>query len=120
MITENGIVTQANQNTAWIKTIRSAACESCSSKDSCGTSHHGSQEMTVVVKNTIGAGDSSVSGFFASLMEQPDRIDRAVVTAATWGAQKVQQSTSQLLHLDNLPVVNLHRTIDLSRAVTAD
>lgn len=78
------------------------------------------QSEPVVVKNTIGAGDSSVSGFFASLMEQPDRIDRAVVTAATWGAQKVQQSTSQLLRLDNLPVVNLHRTIDLSRAVTAD
>lgn len=64
MITENGIVTQANPNTAWIKTIRSAACESCSSKDSCGTSHHGSEEMTVTVKNTIGVkkGDAVVIG----------------------------------------------------------
>ncbi len=64
MITENGIVTQANPNTAWIKTTRSAACESCSSKDSCGTNHHGSQEMTVTVKNTLGVekGDPVVIG----------------------------------------------------------
>jgi len=64
MITENGIVTQANKQTAWIKTIRSAACESCSEKDSCGTSHHGSQEMTVSVKNSLGVvvGDAVVIG----------------------------------------------------------
>ncbi len=64
MITENGIVTQANANMAWIKTTRTAACESCSSKDSCGTNHHGSQEMTVTVKNTLGVekGDPVVIG----------------------------------------------------------
>ncbi|MCG8632530.1 MAG: SoxR reducing system RseC family protein [Desulfobacterales bacterium] len=64
MITENGIVTRATSDTAWIKTIRSAACESCSSKDSCGTGHHGSQEMNVAVKNTLGVekGDPVVIG----------------------------------------------------------
>ncbi len=64
MITENGIVTQANSETAWIKTTRSAACESCSSKDSCGTNHHGSQEMIVTVKNTLSVekGDPVVVG----------------------------------------------------------
>lgn len=64
MITENGIVTQANQQTAWIKTIRSAACESCSEKDTCGTSHHGSQEMNLTLKNTLGVkkGDAVVIG----------------------------------------------------------
>ena len=64
MITENGIVTQANAQTAWVKTTRSAACESCSEKDSCGTSHHGSQEMTVIVKNTLNVktGDAVVIG----------------------------------------------------------
>ena len=64
MITENGIVTQATPTTAWVKTTRSAACESCSSKDSCGTSHHGSKEMTVTVKNTLSVqkGDSVVIG----------------------------------------------------------
>ena len=64
MITENGIVTQANDTSAWVKTIRSAACESCSSKDSCGTSHHGSKEMTVIVKNTlcVQKGDTVVIG----------------------------------------------------------
>ena len=78
------------------------------------------QSEPVVAKNTIGAGDSSVSGFFASLREYPSDIERAVITAATWGAQKVQQSTSQLAHLDNLPAVHVHPTIDLSRPVTAD
>jgi len=78
------------------------------------------QSEPVAVKNTIGAGDSSVSGFFASLMQHPGDIERAVVTAATWGAQKVQQATSQLMHLDDLPEVTLHRAIDLTRAVTAD
>jgi len=63
MIKENGIVTKANPSVAWVKTIRSAACESCSSKDSCGTS--GSlEEMIVTVKNTINVvkGDHVVVG----------------------------------------------------------
>lgn len=63
MITENGIVTRANPSIAWIKTIRSGACESCTSKDSCETA--GSQkEMTVTVKNTLNVekGDNVVIG----------------------------------------------------------
>jgi len=52
MITENGIITQANPSFAWVKTTRSGACEACSSKESCGTS--GSQkEMIVTVKNIL-------------------------------------------------------------------
>ncbi|WDP92476.1 MAG: SoxR reducing system RseC family protein [Desulfobacter sp.] len=64
MITENGIVTRIDKDMAWIKTTRSAACESCSQKDSCGTSHHGAKEMVVSVKNTLGvtAGDAVVIG----------------------------------------------------------
>jgi len=64
MITENGIVTRATPDTAWVTTTRSAACESCSSKDSCGAGHHGSKEMTVSVKNTLGVetGDPVVIG----------------------------------------------------------
>ena len=63
MITENGIVTRTNRSTAWIKTIRSAACEGCSSKDSCGENHH-SKEMTLELKNTLGVqtGDQVVIG----------------------------------------------------------
>jgi len=63
MITENGIVTQTNKSTAWVKTIRSGACEACSSKESCGTSHS-LKEMIVTVKNTLGveAGDQVVIG----------------------------------------------------------
>ena len=63
MITENGIVTRTNSSTAWIKTIRSGACEGCSSKDSCGESHN-SKEMTLELKNTLGVqtGDQVVIG----------------------------------------------------------
>jgi sigma-E factor negative regulatory protein RseC len=52
MITENGIVTNANSSTAWVKTTRSSACESCSSRETCGTAE-GQKEMTVTVKNTL-------------------------------------------------------------------
>jgi len=63
MITENGIVTQANQTFAWIKTTRSSACEACASRGSCGT-ENSRQEMTVTVKNTlnVGKGDHVVIG----------------------------------------------------------
>ena len=64
MITEDGIVTHATPGKAWIKTTRSAACESCSSKDSCGGSHHPSEEMTIVVPNTLNVleGDRVIVG----------------------------------------------------------
>ena len=63
MITESGIVTKSNPSTAWIKTIRSGACESCSSKGSCGT-ENSKKEMIVTVKNTlhVGKGDHVVIG----------------------------------------------------------
>lgn len=63
MITENGIVTSATQSIALVKTIRSGACEHCSSKDSCGTAEN-QKEMIVTVKNTlnVGEGDQVVIG----------------------------------------------------------
>jgi len=63
MITENGIVTRTDQKSAWIKTIRSGACEGCSSKDSCGENHN-TKEMSVTVKNTLDVetGDEVVIG----------------------------------------------------------
>ncbi len=63
MITEHGIVTQADSGTAWIKTNRAGACEGCTAKSSCGTMHRG-QELVVEVPNTLGiqAGDSVVIG----------------------------------------------------------
>jgi len=63
MITENGTVTDVNASFAFIKTIRSSACESCSSKGSCGTADN-SKEMIVTVKNTLNVvkGDVVVIG----------------------------------------------------------
>ncbi len=63
MITENGIVTNANVSTAWIKTTRSSACKACASRESCGTVES-QKEMTVTVKNTlnVGKGDHVVIG----------------------------------------------------------
>jgi sigma-E factor negative regulatory protein RseC len=64
MITENGIVTDANLSLAWVRTIRSGTCESCSSKDNCGTSHSNKKEMVIAVKNTLNVqkGDQVVIG----------------------------------------------------------
>ena len=74
----------------------------------------------VEVSNTIGAGDASVSGFFDSLLRNPQDIGSAVARAAQWGAHKVQQPTSQLSHLDGLPAVTVTNAIDLAREVTAE
>lgn len=67
MITENGIVTDVNSSLAWIRTIRSGTCATCSSKDSCGTSLHGQKEMILSVKNTLNVakGDQVVIGLEA-------------------------------------------------------
>ncbi|MCP3872228.1 MAG: SoxR reducing system RseC family protein, partial [Desulfobacteraceae bacterium] len=63
MITETGVVTNVISSTAWIKTIRSGACESCSSKKSCGTANN-QKELIVEVKNTLNVekGDQVVIG----------------------------------------------------------
>jgi sigma-E factor negative regulatory protein RseC len=63
MITENGIVTNATADTAWIKTTRSGSCESCSSKDTCGTADS-INEMIVTVNNTLNVeeGDHVIIG----------------------------------------------------------
>lgn len=63
MITENGIVTQANPAMAWVKTIRSGACDHCTEKDNCGEAHN-QKEQIVTVKNTLGVkeGDPVVVG----------------------------------------------------------
>ncbi|MCP4105198.1 MAG: SoxR reducing system RseC family protein [Desulfobacteraceae bacterium] len=64
MVTEKGIVTKADSTTAWIKTTKTAACESCSARDGCHTLG-GGKEMEVEVENTAGAkeGDHVVIGF---------------------------------------------------------
>jgi sigma-E factor negative regulatory protein RseC len=63
MITEVGIVTSTTPASAWIKTIRAGACESCSSKNTCGTTGD-QKELIVEVKNTlhVTTGDQVVIG----------------------------------------------------------
>ncbi len=64
MIKENGVVTRADSSTAWVKTIRTEACSSCASKDSCGISGGSFEEVIIAVKNTINVekGDSVIVG----------------------------------------------------------
>lgn len=63
MITEHGVVTQATPAVAKIKTNRTAACESCAGKGSCGAIHRG-KEVFFEVPNTLGvqAGDFVLVG----------------------------------------------------------
>jgi sigma-E factor negative regulatory protein RseC len=71
MNTEQGIVIRADTKTAWIKTTKTGACESCSAKSSCHTLG-GGKEMEVEAINEAGAriGDQVVIGFkTASLMK---------------------------------------------------
>ena len=71
MNTEQGIVIKVDTKTAWIKTTKTGACESCSAKSSCHTLG-GGKEMEVEAINEAGAqiGDQVVIGFeTASLMK---------------------------------------------------
>ena len=57
MVTEEGIVIKVNSSIAWVKCIKSAACESCSAKGFCDTMGGGSSDESVEVKaiNLAGA-----------------------------------------------------------------
>jgi len=71
MNTEQGIVIKVDTKTAWIKTTKTGACESCSAKSSCHTLG-GGKEMEVEAINEAGAqiGDQVVIGFeTASLLK---------------------------------------------------
>ena len=68
MATEEGVVFKISQpGTAWVRTMRSSACESCTSKDSCGGDGPG-KEMEVEALNTADArvGDRIVLNFKTS------------------------------------------------------
>lgn len=61
MVTENGIVVRTEARRAWIKTVKSSACEGCGSRDLCDSG----KECEVEVANTVdaGVGDEVVIGF---------------------------------------------------------
>jgi sigma-E factor negative regulatory protein RseC len=57
LATEEGVVIKlgnSNISTAWVKTMRSSACKSCSSRHSC-SSDHNDKEMEVEAINSAGA-----------------------------------------------------------------
>ncbi len=54
MATEEGVVIRADASGTWVKTLRSDACDSCSSKGTCH-SLGGGKEMEVSAINPIGA-----------------------------------------------------------------
>ena len=71
MATERGIVLRTDSEAAWVKTIRSSACEGCTAKGSCHTMG-GGNEMEVKALNIAGAraGDRIVLSFeTASLLK---------------------------------------------------
>jgi len=54
LATEQGVVLRTDSEAAWVKTIRSSACEGCTAKGSCH-SMGGGQEMEVKALNPAGA-----------------------------------------------------------------
>ncbi len=67
MATEEGIVIKLDAKTAWVKTKKSSACESCSSQKACSVMS-GGDEMEVEVINAVGAsiGDQVIISFETS------------------------------------------------------
>ena len=71
MATEQGVVLRTESETAWVKTVRSSACEGCTARASCHTTG-GGQNMEVKAINSAGAsvGDRIVLSFeTASLLK---------------------------------------------------
>lgn len=71
MATEHGVVLRTDSDSAWVKTVRSSACEDCSAKGSCH-SLEGERDMEVKAINIAGArvGDRIVLSFeTASLLK---------------------------------------------------
>ncbi len=64
MATEQGVVLRTDSEAAWVKTVRSSACEGCTAKGSCHSTGAG-QEMEVKALNPAGAreGDRIVLSF---------------------------------------------------------
>lgn len=64
MNTEEGVVIRTDSRNAWIKTVKTGACASCSARGACQTMG-GGKEMEVEAINTAGAriGDRVVIGF---------------------------------------------------------
>ncbi|HAO19475.1 MAG TPA: Fis family transcriptional regulator [Desulfobacteraceae bacterium] len=65
LVTEEGIVIRAEKLVAWVKMVRSSACESCSEKDTCNSMGGSGHEMEVEAINAAGAkaGDKVVVAF---------------------------------------------------------
>ncbi len=61
MATEQGVVVKLGRQTAWVKTTRSSACNTCASKGACQT-HNSGKEMEVEALNSPSAkiGDNVV------------------------------------------------------------
>jgi sigma-E factor negative regulatory protein RseC len=71
LATEHGVVLRTDSQDAWVKTIRSSACEGCTARESCHTTGDG-QALEVKAINSAGAsvGDRIVLSFeTASLLK---------------------------------------------------
>jgi sigma-E factor negative regulatory protein RseC len=71
LATEQGIVLRIDADAAWVKTVRTSACEGCTAKETCHTTEDG-QDMEVKAINSAGAsvGDRIVLSFeTASLLK---------------------------------------------------
>lgn len=64
MVTETGVVFKSGIDTAWVRTVRTNACEHCAEKQTCQTLG-GGKEMEVEALNPVGAreGDRVVLSF---------------------------------------------------------
>lgn len=88
--------------------------------------YFGAKTAPVTVKNTVGAGDATLAGFLQAVASNPLAEGEKILgvgfdvvagakNAVRWGAIKVQQSTSGLESIENLPESFLNESPDLSK-----
>ncbi len=101
MNTEEGVVIRTDSKNAWIKTVKTNACKSCSARGACHTMG-GGKEMEVEALNTAGAriGDRVVIGFETAPLLKVSFLLYVLPILALMAGAAVGQAAAPYLSLD--------------------
>ncbi len=101
MATEEGTVIKLAASTAWIKTKRSASCESCASKKSCNAMGGGNDmEVEAINMTDAGVGDQVVLSFETSSLLKATFLLYVFPILCMLAGAVIGKETAQMLNYD--------------------